>query len=111
MKDSNKLEERMWQTAGARFAENQLISQEPYRQIGQLQLRRWLLNGFLSTLTGSQSMRLDAHAVLLSGTVEIKDSDRAGRIYAPALINPSLIVCLSDVRLFLCPPTELIETI
>ena len=100
MKDSNKLEERMWQTAGARFSENHLISREPYSQVGQLQLRRWLLNGTLSTLARNHSMRLDVHAVLLFGSVEIREVDKPGRLFAPALVNPSLIVCLSDVRLF-----------
>ncbi len=109
MNDSPEMTEKLWQTAGARFAENYLVGRDPYNSMGQLRLRRWLLKGELETPEDGKLMRLKGPAVLLTGEAVITE-DSVQIIAPPAVIEPSLVTFRNNARVYLCPSSEVVDT-
>ncbi|MCH8331537.1 MAG: cation:proton antiporter, partial [Bacteroidetes bacterium] len=50
MQNSSELEGRLWRLAGLRFAENMIGKSEPYNEWPQIELRRWLAEGVVSSV-------------------------------------------------------------
>ncbi|PCH95857.1 MAG: hypothetical protein COB85_04165, partial [Bacteroidetes bacterium] len=70
MSSSKELEEKLWNLAGVRFAENLLSKIEPYQSWRQIQFREWLAEGKIVTKS-SVKEPLDVRekeAVLIAGT-------------------------------------------
>jgi len=97
MKDSKELEDRLWNTAGKRFAENLLGKNEPYSQWRQIQFRRWLSQGKVISLKQDEVLKLDDKAgVLISGEA----FDKNKTISAPAILDKAEFTLSSDARVF-----------
>ena len=104
--DSPEMDQRLWHTAGARFAENFMISKAPYNKWGQLKLRRWLLNGKLLAPEDGELQRLSGPAVLLRGEAVVTD-DGVKILAPPVVVEPGLVTFRNEARAFLCPSTDL----
>ena len=71
--ESPPLAQSLWETAGRRFAENLLKSQEPYLHMSQWELRRWLSEGEVDSPAPDDSLDLYGKvAILLSGTATVQ---------------------------------------
>ncbi len=76
MEESPALAKGLWETAGRRFAENLLKSQEPYVSQSQWEFRRWLSGGEVLSPSAGDSLELYGKvAILLSGTATVPGSD------------------------------------
>ena len=65
----------LWETAGRRFAENLLKSQEPYLNLSQWEFRRWLSDGEVISPAPGDSLDLYGKvSILLSGTATVPDA-------------------------------------
>ena len=72
MADSPALAKGLWETAGRRFAENLLKSQEPYLNLSQWEFRRWLSKGEVVSPAPGDSLELFGKvAILVSGTATV----------------------------------------
>lgn len=73
MAESPALAQGLWETAGRRFAENLLKSQEPYLHMSQWEFRRWLSEGEVDSPAPDDSLDLYGKvAILLSGTATVQ---------------------------------------
>ena len=73
MAQSPALAQGLWETAGRRFAENLLKSQEPYLHMSQWEFRRWLSEGEVASPAPDDSLDLYGKvAILLSGTATVQ---------------------------------------
>ncbi len=73
MAESPALAQGLWETAGRRFAENLLKSQEPYLHMSQWEFRRWLSEGEVASPAPDDSLDLYGKvAILLSGTATVQ---------------------------------------
>ncbi len=108
MNDSPELQHRLWQTAGARFAENDLIRRKPYSSMGQLRLRRWLLGGQLESQVNGKPRLLKGPAVLLSGEALVGEK-KFRLITPPAVIEPCSVTFNKKAKVFLCPSSEVLD--
>ena len=71
--ESPPLAQGLWETAGRRFAENLLKSQEPYLHMSQWEFRRWLSEGEVDSPAPDDSLDLYGKvAILLSGTATVQ---------------------------------------
>jgi len=76
MAESPALAKGLWETAGRRFTENLLKSQEPYVSQSQWEFRRWLSGGEVVSPAAGDSLELYGKvAILLSGTATVPGSD------------------------------------
>jgi NhaP-type Na+/H+ or K+/H+ antiporter len=100
MAESKDLTESLWRTAGARFAENILGDQEPYRDWSQLQLRRWIAEGRVESF--DESVRMDLYgkvAILISGRATIGEGQV---VNAPAKLDAAAAQFDSGSKIYLC---------
>ena len=103
MKESKELEERLWDTAGKRFAENMLGRMEPFRQWSQMRLRRWLSEGEVRLLGPGEGLRLeDRIGVLVFGEVKKNDGSVAS-VLAPAVLERGEFNAPEGARVVLPP--------
>ena len=78
MKKSPALAKGLWETAGRRFTENLLKSQEPYLNLSQWEFRRWLSGGEVSSPAPDETLDLYGKvAILLSGTATVPGADES----------------------------------
>lgn len=76
MAESPALAKGLWETAGRRFTENLLKSQEPYLNLSQWEFRRWLSGGEVVTPATGDSLDLYGKvAILLSGSATVPGAD------------------------------------
>ena len=103
MKESPKLEQRLWRIAGSRLAENILGTVEPYSQWKQNQIRNLLAKVNVFKMTEHPDLNFkDKVIVLLEGTA-IEKTDKKKEYKAPALIeNPDQTDFSEDSRIFIC---------
>ena len=103
MKDSPKLEKRIWKIGGSRLAENLLGSIEPYSQWRQSQIRNLLSKGNVFQIDESSDVDFkDKVVILLSGTA-VDKTDKKKEYKAPAFIeNPDQADFSKDSRIFIC---------
>ncbi|MBN4051368.1 cation:proton antiporter [bacterium AH-315-M05] len=100
MKGSKELEDRLWDTAGKRFAENLLGRSEPYSQWRQIQFRRWLSQGEVISLGQDEILKLDDKVgVLISGEAFCPEA-QSKTISAPAVLDKAEFTLSSDARVF-----------
>ena len=72
MAESPALAQGLWETAGRRFTENLLKSQEPYLHMSQWEFRRWLSKGEVVSPAPGDSLELYGKmAILVSGTATV----------------------------------------
>jgi NhaP-type Na+/H+ or K+/H+ antiporter len=76
MTESPALAKGLWETAGRRFTENLLKSQEPYLHMSQWEFRRWLSKGKVASPAPGDSLDLYGKvAILVSGTATVPGAD------------------------------------
>ena len=76
MAKSPALAKGLWETAGRRFTENLLKSQEPYLHMSPWEFRRWLSGGEVVTPAPGDSLDLFGKvAILVSGTATVPGAD------------------------------------
>jgi NhaP-type Na+/H+ or K+/H+ antiporter len=93
MASSPDLENRLWSTAGTRFAENMLGKYEPYHHWRQIKFRRWLADGDVAKMPAGKELDLsNKAAVLISGEVE----SSKGVMTAPAVLIEDSYTVKSD---------------
>jgi CRP-like cAMP-binding protein len=72
MAESPALAKGLWETAGRRFTENLLKSQEPYLHMSQWEFRRWLSKGEVVSPAPGDSLDLYGKvAILVSGAATV----------------------------------------
>ncbi len=99
-KEVPELEEELWQTAGMRFAENNLGMIHPYRDWTILKLRRWLRQGKVVKTTPNQV--IDFHnrvGFLITGAATDETSKRV--FSAPAILDAPELVFAENSRVFI----------
>ena len=76
MAKSPALAKGLWETAGRRFTENLLKSQEPYLHMSPWEFRRWLSKGEVASPAPGDSLDLFGKvAILVSGTATVPGAD------------------------------------
>ena len=98
--ESKELSESLWRTAGARFAENELGSKDPYLGWTQMQLRRWISEGRVER--NEESTRLDLYgkvAILIDGRATVGEGTV---VDAPAHLDAAAAQLDAGSRVFIC---------
>ncbi|NOQ26499.1 MAG: cyclic nucleotide-binding domain-containing protein [Bacteroidales bacterium] len=98
--DNQTLEDKLWQIAAPRLAENIIVEKEPYDKMQHSEVQRILSKGELMLAKKVKHIDLeDKLAILVTGKA-IKSNDE--KIEAPCLIEDKSITLSRDSRLFLC---------
>ena len=98
--DNHTLEDKLWQIAAPRLAENIISEQEPYNKMQHAELQRLLSKGELVLAKKVKNIDIeDKLAILITGKA-IKSNDE--NIEAPCLINDKSITLSRDSRLLIC---------
>lgn len=103
-----ELKERLWRTAGARFAENMLIAEEQFCDRGLMRVRRWLVNGQVVAPEEGSSVDFPSVAILLGGTAVLPAAPDQS-ISAPAVIREAAATFQDQARLYICPALDTLE--
>ena len=98
--DNHTLEDKLWQIAAPRLAENIISEHEPYNKMQHAELQRLLSKGELVLAKKVRNIDLeDKLAILITGKA-IKSNDE--NIEAPCLIEDKSITLSRDSRLLIC---------
>ena len=98
--DSHTLEDKLWQIAAPRLAENIIFEHEPYNKMQHAERQRLLSKGELVLAKKVKNIDLeDKLAILITGKA-IKSNNE--NVEAPCLINDKLITLSRDSRLLIC---------
>ncbi|HIA11632.1 MAG TPA: cyclic nucleotide-binding domain-containing protein [Flavobacteriales bacterium] len=103
MSSSKELEEKLWNLAGVRFAENLLSKIEPYQSWRQIQFREWLADGKIVTreTLGKEMLDLREHeAVIIAGTCFSIGEEKTA-LQAPAVIHIQFVNLADDARVYI----------
>jgi len=96
--DNNTLEDKLWQIAAPRLAENIIIDNKLFKSMQQIELRRWLAKGELIVSKKIKNVELkNKIGILITGKAILSD-DQA--IEAPCIINENSVTLSRDSRLF-----------
>lgn len=96
--DNNTLEDKLWQIAAPRLAENIIIDNKLFKSMQQIELRRWLAKGELIVSKKIKNVELkNKTGILITGKAILSD-DQA--IEAPCIINENSVTLSRDSRLF-----------
>ncbi len=101
MASSKELEEKLWNLAGVRFAENLLSKIEPYQSWRQIQFREWLAEGVIVTaesVKDTLDLR-DREAVIIAGTCFTIGEEKTP-LEAPAVIHSQFVNLSDDARVY-----------
>jgi Na+:H+ antiporter len=100
IQDNKTLEDKLWEIAAPRLAENVIREFEPYNNMQHAELQKWLSKGELVLAKKVRNIDLeDKVAILITGKA-IKSNDE--NIEAPCLINETTITLSRNSRLLLC---------
>ena len=102
MASSKELENKLWNLAGVRFAENLLSKIEPYQSWRQIQFREWLSEGKIVTKesNGKETLDLrDREAVIIAGTCYSIGEEKTP-LKAPAIIHIQFVNLDDDARVY-----------
>lgn len=100
IQDNKTLEDKLWEIAAPRLAENVIREFEPYNKMQHSELQKWLSKGELVLAKKVRNIDLeDKVAVLITGKA-IKSNDE--NIEAPCLINDKGITLSRNSRLLIC---------
>ncbi|MCD4832234.1 MAG: cation:proton antiporter [Bacteroidales bacterium] len=98
--DNHTLEDKLWQIAAPRLAENIISEQEPYNKMQHAELQRLLSKGELVLAKKVKNIDIeDKLAILITGKA-IKSNDE--NVEAPCFINDKSITLSRDSRLLIC---------
>ncbi len=98
--DNHTLEDKLWQIAAPRLAENILSQQEPYNKMQHHDIQKWLSKGELVLAKKVRNIDIEYKiAVLVTGKAIRSNNEN---IEAPCLINDKSITLSRDSRLFVC---------
>lgn len=101
MHDARTIEEKLWEIAGSRFAENYLRSIDPFDKLKHSEFKKWLSEGEI--ITSEINNKLDFTegkiGVLLSGMVFKLNQDS---VKAPALLKDDVFTLSKKARVFVC---------
>lgn len=98
--DNHTLEDKLWQIAAPRLAENILSELEPYNKMQHTELQRLLSKGELIMAKKVRNIDLeDKLAILITGKA-IKSNNE--NVEAPCFINDTSITLSRDSRLLIC---------
>lgn len=101
--NNQTLEDKLWQIAAPRLAENIVSELEPYKKMQHAELQRLLTKGELILAKKVKNIDLeDKLAILITGKA-IKSNDE--NIEAPCLINDNAVTLSRDSRLLVCEKT------
>jgi NhaP-type Na+/H+ or K+/H+ antiporter len=92
------LKNKLWQTAGARLAENMLRPMMPFSGWGALALRGWANKGCMRDQI--EDVVTDRPAILMAGTAS---EDDGSTVTGPAVITLGKVKCSADAAIFVCP--------
>ncbi len=103
MKNNEKIATHFWMLAGARFAENMLITSEPYNQWTHSDLQNWLLKGKIFRSQKGHTVETNNQVtVLLSGEARSTEGAKNKIAYnAPALIKEDSVITQKDCIFFI----------
>lgn len=97
---NNTLEDKLWQIAAPRLAENILSEHESYKNVHHAELQKWLSKGDLILAKKVRNIDIqDKVAILITGKA-IKSNDE--NIEAPCLIEDNSITLSRDSRMLIC---------
>jgi len=100
IQDNKTLEDKLWEIAAPRLAENVIREFEPYNNMQHAELQKWLSKGELVLAKKVRNIDLeDTVAILITGKA-IKSNDE--NIEAPCLINENTITLSRNSRLLMC---------
>jgi len=100
IQDNKTLEDKLWEIAAPRLAENVIREFEPFNKMQHSELQKWLSKGELVLAKKVRNIDLeDKVAVLITGKA-IKSNDE--NIEAPCLINDKGITLSRNSRLLIC---------
>ncbi|OFX18122.1 MAG: hypothetical protein A2033_03625 [Bacteroidetes bacterium GWA2_31_9] len=99
IKESPIIEEKLWDLASKRYAENFLRTIEPFNIWKPKQFNRWISAG-KSIKINSKSLEefSNNYCILVNGEIETKSGDT---IKSPAIISPENAVVKSEIRMFI----------
>ncbi len=98
--DNHTLEDKLWQIAAPRLAENIISEHEPYNKMQHAELQRLLSKGELVLAKKVKNIDIeDKLAILITGKA-IKSNDE--NVEAPCWINDKSITLSRDSRLLIC---------
>lgn len=98
--DNHTLEDKLWQIAAPRLAENIISEHEPYNKMQHAELQRLLLKGELVMAKKVKNIDIeDKLAILITGKA-IKSNDE--NVEAPCWIDDNSITLSRDSRLLIC---------
>jgi len=101
MQDSKALEDRLWEIAGKRKAENLLGQVEPFSILRKKQFGKIVAQGSFITPAKGETLELkDQAAVLLIG--KAVSDDRSKNYVSPQVIDSGKVIFETDARVFLC---------
>ncbi len=105
MKESPKLEKRLWKIAGSRFVENYLAKIAPYSKWRRNKLKKWIVTGDIIFAGDNDVVDLkDKIGVLLQGKVYVTSKEKP--IDAPAILYAPVVNVLGNTKIFICPQYE-----
>lgn len=98
--DNQTLEDKLWQIAAPRLAENILREMDQYSKVHHAEMQKWLNRGELILAKKVRNIDIeDKIAILITGKA-IKSNDE--NLEAPCLINDLSVTLSRDSRLLLC---------
>ncbi len=98
--DNHTLEDKLWQIAAPRLAENIISEHEPYNKMQHAEVQRLLSKGELVLAKKVKNIDIeDKLAILITGKA-IKSNNE--NVEAPCLINDKSITLSRDSRLLIC---------
>ena len=98
--DNHTLEDKLWQIAAPRLAENVLKAIDPYSKIQHINIQQWLQKGELIVAKKVRNIDLDEKVGILITGKAIKSNDE--NIEAPCLIDDNSITLSRNSRLLIC---------
>ena len=105
MQDSKALEDRLWEIAGKRKAENMLGKVEPFSIMRKKQFSKIIAQGSFVTPAKGETLELkDQTAVLLIG--KAVSDDKLKNYISPQIIDSEKVIFGTDARVFLCSESQ-----
>jgi NhaP-type Na+/H+ or K+/H+ antiporter/CRP-like cAMP-binding protein len=100
IQDNQTLEDKLWQIAAPRLAENIITEIEPYNKMHHAELQRFLSKGELVLAKKVKNIELENKLAILITGKAIKSNNE--NIEAPCLVNDKSLTLSRDSRLFIC---------
>ncbi len=103
--DNQTLEDKLWQIAAPRLAENILSELKEYKNIHHAEMNKWLSKGELVLAKKVRNIDLENKVAILITGKAIKSNDE--NIEAPCLIDDNSVTLSRDSRMLICEKISL----